>query len=263
MKVTIACGQFTPKPGDGAANLRTIAAQAREAARRGAAVLVLPELCLCGYPEPAAARQRAVDTRSADILQVAECARAEGIALCVGFAERDGDTLFNSMLYIDDTGSIRAVYRKVHLWLSEKAWAVPGLGFSGFEPGPRTPGLRAGMWICYDTRFPECARTLARDGVTLGLAGSAWFGPAEEWELAVRARALDNGMYVAAAAVQGSFAGAPFHGGSLIVDPHGRVLARGGEGREEVICAEYDSGEVERFRARVPLLSDLRPGAYA
>jgi 5-aminopentanamidase len=263
VKVTIACGQFTPKLGDSAANSGTIAAQAREAARRGAAALVLPELCLCGYLDAAAARELAVEIRSSDLRQVAEFARMEGIALCFGFAERDGDTVFNSMLYVDDTGAARAVYRKVHLWAGEKAWAVPGQGFAGFEPGPRMPGLRAGMWICYDTRFPECARTLARDGVTLGLAGSAWFGPAEEWELAVRARALDNGMYVAAAAVQGSFAGAPFHGGSLIVDPHGRVLARGGEGREEVICAEYDSGEVERFRARVPLLSDLRPGAYA
>ncbi len=263
VKVTIACGQFAPVPGDSASNAGKIAAHAREAARRGAAVLVLPELCLCGYPKPAAARGWAVDPRGAGLCQVVQCATAEGIALCMGFVERDGENLHNSMLFIDETGVTRAVYRKVHLWVSEKAWAVPGRGFSGFDPGLRMPGLRAGMWICYDTRFPECARTLARDNVALALVGSAWFGPAEEWELAVRARALDNGMYVAASAVQGSFGTAPFHGVSLIVDPHGRVLARGGEGREEIICADYDSDEVEKFRARLPLLSDLRPGAYA
>jgi predicted amidohydrolase len=263
VKVTIACGQFAPVPGDSAANAGKIAAQARDAANLGAAIIVFPELCLCGYPEPAAARDWAVDRQGAVIRRVAECARAAGIAVCFGFAERDGQNLFNSMLFIDESSAVGAVYRKVHLWVNEKSWAAAGKGFSGFEPGPRMPGLRAGMWICYDTRFPECARTLAQSGVTLGLVGSAWFGPAEEWELAVRARAMDNGMYVAAAAVQGSFGTIPFHGGSLIVDPHGRVLARGSEGREQVICADYDSDVVERFRARLPLLSDLRPEAYA
>ena len=263
MKVTIACGQFVPAAGDPAANRDTIAAQAREAARQGAAVLVLPELCLSGYPLPAAAPFWAVDTGSAEIQQLAECARREGIALCLGFAERSAEKLFNSMLFIDNTGVVRAVYRKVHLWVTEKEWALPGKSFTGFDPGPRLSGLRAGMWICYDTRFPECARTLARDDVSLGLVGSAWFGPADEWELAVRARALDNGMYVAAAAVQGSFGGAAFHGGSLIVDPHGRVLARGSEGRAEVISASCDSDEIQKFRARLPLLADLRPESYA
>ena len=119
------------------------------------------------------------------------------------------------------------------------------------------------MWICYDTRFPETSRTLSRAGATLGLVGSAWFGPPEEWELSLRARALDNGMFVAGASVLGSFGAAPFRGASLIADPHGRVLAQAREGVEEVICAEYDDREVESFRSRLPLLSDLRPGAYA
>ncbi len=263
MKVTVACGQFAPAPGDIAANLDTIAAQARQAARRGAALLVLPELCLSGYPSAAAAPGGAVEAGSAARQALADCARAEGIGLCVGVVERSGQSLFNSMISIDETGVTRAVYRKVHLWVSEKEWATPGKSLAGFDPGPRLPGFRAGMWICYDTRFPECARRLARDGVSLGLVGSAWFGPADEWELAVRARALDNGMYVAAAAVQGSFGEAAFHGGSLIVDPHGRVLARGSEGRQEVIAAACDTEEIERFRARLPLLSDLRPEAYA
>ena len=121
-------------------------------------------------------------------------------------------------------------------------------------------------WECGSAttrRFPETARTLTRAGATLGLVGSAWFGPPDEWELAVRSRALDNGIFVAGASVLGSFGAAPFRGASLIADPHGRVLARAREGVEEVICAEYDDEAVQSFRSRLPLLADLRPGAYA
>ena len=120
-----------------------------------------------------------------------------------------------------------------------------------------------GSWICYDSRFPEAARTLARAGASLALVGSAWFGPADEWELAIRSRALDNGIFVAGASVLGAFGPSPFHGVSLIVDPHGRVLARGREGVEEIITADYDDEAVSSFRGRLPLLADLRPGTYA
>ncbi len=260
MKSMLACGQFAPAPGDIPGNTAQIRRLAHEAARRGAAMLVLPELCLCGYPATGQAREWAVASDGPEIAALGACARELGMALCLGFAEATGEGVrHNSMCFLDRDGSLRAVYRKVHLWATEKEWAAAGTGFPLLQEGD----LRLGMWICYDTRFPETARTLAREGATLGLVGSAWFGPSEEWELVVRARALDNGMFVAAAAVQGSFGAARFHGASLVVDPHGRALARAREGAEEVICAEYDDGAVEAFRARLPLLSDLRPGAYA
>ncbi|MGA2976168.1 MAG: carbon-nitrogen hydrolase family protein [Spirochaetia bacterium] len=260
MKTVIACGQFAPASGDIARNTERIDGFAAEAARRGAAVLVLPELCLCGYPSREESRGRAVAPNGPEMARLAECARSRGISLCFGFVELEPTgILHNSMAFIDRTGRLGGVYRKVHLWAAEKEWADPGEGFGCVDLG----SLKLGMWICYDTRFPEAARTLARSGATLGLVGSAWFGPAEEWELALRARALDNGMFVAGAAVQGRFGEADFHGASLIVSPHGRVLAQAEEGRDELICAEYDSDAVAAFRARLPLLADLRPGAYA
>jgi predicted amidohydrolase len=233
---------------------------AGDAAARGAALLVLPELCLCGYPRPDQARSCAVAASGEELRGLADAARRNDIALSFGFAERDDEgTLFNSMACMGRDGRLLSVYRKVHLWVTEKEWAYPGSSFQGFDVG----GLRAGMWICYDTRFPEAVRSLALSGATLGIVGSAWFGPAEEWELALRARALDNGIFAAGAAVQGSFGGRPFHGGSLIVDPHGRVRARGLEGREELIFADYDDAAVASFRARLPLLEHRRPETYA
>ena len=260
MKSILACGQFAPAAGGIRENTEHIRALAHEASDRGAGMLVLPELCLCGYPPAAEARSWSVSPGGSEIAVLSQCARENAIALCFGFAERTPDSvLHNSLGFLDSGGVLRSVYRKVHLWVTEKEWAVRGPGFQAMTAA----GIRLGMWICYDTRFPEAARTLARSGATLGLVGSAWFGPAEEWELALRARALDNGMFVAGSSVQGSFGEAPFRGASLIVDPHGRVLARAREGAEEVIFAEYDDEAVASFRARLPLLSDLRPGAYA
>jgi len=259
VKATLACGQFEPAAGAIQENIRRIRSLALVAARRGAAILLLPELCLCGYPPAGEARAWAVRADGPEMTEVAGSARENGIALCLGFAElAHGGVLHNSAAYIDRTGALRSVYRKVHLWVTEKEWAQPGTGFAPMTDA----GIRLGMWICYDTRFPEAARSLARAGTRLALAGSAWFGPADEWELAVRARALDNGIYVAGAAVLGSFGASPFRGTSLIADPHGRVLARAREGIEDVIFGEYDDAVVESFHARIPLLDHLRPETY-
>jgi predicted amidohydrolase len=256
----IACGQFSPAPGDAARNIECMEAHAREAARQGARLLLLPELCLCGYPAPDEAARFAVSIDGPEIGQLRQHARAAGISLCFGFVEREqGGALRNSMAFVDAAGELRATYRKVHLWKSEAAWATPGTRFESFDAGI----ARAGMWICYDTRFPEAPRALALAGATLGLVGAAWFGPEEEWELALRARALDNGIFVAGAAVQGAFGSQPFHGTCLIADPHGRVLARGRPGWDEIVTAAYDEADVKAFRARLPLLDDRRPQSYA
>jgi len=232
---------------------------AAQAARLGARVVVFPELCLSGYLAPADAPGVAVRIDGPEIAKLRAAARATGIALCFGFPERAAaDALYNSMAFVDRDGGEPIVYRKIHLWITERGWAAEGAGLVSFG----VDGARCGMWICYDCRFPEVARALALREATLALVGSAWFGPAAEWELAARARALDNGMFVAGATLQGSFGDAPFHGASIIVDPHGCVLASAAEGEERVIAAEYDERAVDSFRKRLPLLRDMRPSSY-
>jgi predicted amidohydrolase len=259
MGTVIACGQFAPAAGDLEANVAAMRRQAFEAAGHGAALIVFPELCLTGYLPAGEVRPYAEDPEGPWIKRLAETASGAGISLCFGFIEkRAGGSLSDSMAYVDAKGTLRALYRKVHLFGAEREWAEAGDGFECLDAG----FARLGMWICYDTRFPEAGRALALKGATLGLAGSAWLGPTEEWELALRARALDNGMYTAGAATQGERGPFAFHGTSLIVDPHGRVVARAVEGREEVIFAAYDAEEVKSFRARLPLLDHRRPGVY-
>jgi len=251
----VACAQFEAAEGDLPRNSARMDDLARRAAQLGARVLVLPELCLTGYLSASEAARFAVTTGSAEMEGVRALARAAGLALCFGFAEKTPASLFNSMAFVERDGNLLAVYRKIHLWKTERAWAEAGNDLVSFG----LEGVRCGMWICYDSRFPEAARALALDGVTLGFVGSAWFGPSEEWELALRSRALDNGIWTAGAVTLGASGGAPFRGTSLIVDPHGAVCARAPEGREAVIAAEIDQKRVSSFRERLPLLDDRRP----
>ncbi len=259
MAFKLACGQFTPTSGDLAANTQIMEEQMASAAEKGAEIIVFPELALSGYLPPEEIAPLAVSIDGAEVTRLRQAAREAGIAIAFGFAEAasDGHT-YNSMAYFDAGGRLLHTYHKVHLWDSEKQWAAPGDGISAFDTGR----ARAGMWICYDTRFPEMGRLLAVDGATLALVATAWLGPADEWELGVRARAMDNGLYVAAGALQGNYGPYRFHGASLIVDPHGQVLAQAAEGTDEVIVAEYDRSVVDEFRQRVPLLEHRRLDTY-
>ena len=254
MRFTLACAQFAAAPADVPFNLAKVEALAREAAGRGAKVVVFPELCVSGYLPAGELERFAAAPDGPELARIAATARDAGIAIAAGFAERAPDgRLFNSIAILGPGGEI-AVRRKAHLFGQDFRWAVHAEPPAAFDAA----GVRCGAWVCYDTRFPELARRLALDGATLGLVGAAWLGPADEWELAVRSRAMDNGIYVAAAALQETGRGFAFNGTSLVADPHGRLIARAPAG-DGVITADYDDEVVGGFRGRLPLLEHRRP----
>ncbi|MFI5356002.1 MAG: carbon-nitrogen hydrolase family protein [Opitutales bacterium] len=252
----LACAQFTARAGDVAANLATIDSLAATAAQAGAGLLVLPELAVTGYARPGIVIPLAEPIPGPSTDRLAEVARTRGLALACGIIESEPSTgrLYNTMLLLDRDGRELLRYRKVHLWDTEKSWATAGAAF----PVAPLGGLTVGQWICYDSRFPETARTLAKAGAQVALAAAAWLGPADEWELALRARAMDNGIFVAGSVHLGS----AFHGTALIVDPHGRVLARGPAHGDAIISAELNPATITEFNQRLPLLSHLRPESY-
>jgi predicted amidohydrolase len=259
LRTIVAASQFLPVPKDVWANLATVERHCRLAGRAGAMLVVFPELCLTGYLPPEELVSAVRGDLGGAAAQLPGIARRLGIDIAVGLPEDLGDgRLANSMLYFDCNGQLRGTYRKVHLWGTEREWAVPGQELAAFD----SSFARIGMWICYDTRFPEVARLLALDGAALGLVATAWLGPANEWELALRARALDNGIYVVGSALQGEYGPFSFHGVSMVVNPHGQVVAAATEGREGVIFAEYDPEVVSAFRARLPLLKDRRTDLF-
>ncbi|MBN1139568.1 MAG: carbon-nitrogen hydrolase family protein [Anaerolineae bacterium] len=254
----IACAQFEAASGAKDENVTRMIGLARQAQEQGCGLVLFPELSLSGYlaAELIPALAEAIDGPS--VGRLAEAARALDINMAFGMAELDAQQglCYNSMLVLDRQGKVACVYHKIHLWDTEREWATAGDQVPLFE----LDGVRFSGWICYDTRFPEVARAAALAGAEVALVSTAWLGPVDEWRLALRARALDNSMFVAGADIINHDPALRCQGVSLIVDPRGRVLARAQLDREGIVYACL-SGEVrERQCRRLALLENRRIG---
>lgn len=192
-ELTVAVAQFTPRWNDKGHNRDAVQTLLRGAS---AHLVVLPELCTTGYSfltkeEASAAADTAKETAA---FFVPEAQRANAV-IVAGFAEREGDEVYNSAIMASPNGSYE-VYRKTHLFFREKDCFAPGnTGFVVVKHSAVDCNL--GVMICYDWRFPESARTLALMGadvicVPANLVTSVW-------EIGMKARALENNLFVAVA----------------------------------------------------------------
>ncbi|HEX3669370.1 MAG TPA: carbon-nitrogen hydrolase family protein [Acidimicrobiia bacterium] len=251
-------------------NLEVAERLVRDAAGRGADLVVLPEKwnLLAGAAE---LRAGAEPLEGPTISAARGWARELGIALVAGsIAERtevDGRA-FNTSVLIDGDGEIAAAYRKIHMFDVE----VGGVVYRESEteqPGEEivvteAAGLELGLTVCYDLRFPELYRILAVRGARAFTVPSAFTAHTgrDHWEVLLRARAIENQAFVIAANQHGA---APPHydsyGRSMIVDPWGVPLAVAPDGAA-VAVAELDAGAQERVRASLPSLANRRPQAY-
>jgi predicted amidohydrolase len=257
---------------DKARNLATADRLTREAAARGAELVVLPEKwSLIGSTEAMAAGAEQLDGPA--IGWARETARELAIDLVAGsIVERDPgqDKRFNTSVHVGPDGEIKAVYRKIHLFDVEVAGTVyreSELEDPGEEivTSDTADGVQLGLSVCYDLRFPELYRILAVRGARV-LAIPAAFTlttTRDHWAPLVRARAIENQAFVVAANQIGPHP--PDHrsgGRSLIVDPWGVVLAQAPD-EETAIVAELDLERQEEIRAKLPSLANRRPQAYA
>jgi predicted amidohydrolase len=258
--IRIACGQFAAKPGDARSNVARMICYAGQARSEGCALIVFPELIVTGYLAPERVLPLAEPLTGPSVSRLAEAAGRIGIAIAFGMAELDEarGVRYNSLVIVSRTGQVAAVYHKMHLWDTEREWAEPGREVLSVE----LDDVRYSGWICYDTRFPELARLGALAGAEVALVPTAWLGPGQEWELALRARALDNGIFVAGSDIVGPDPALRCRGLSLIVGPKGDVLARAEPDSDGIICATLCQADLDAQRGRVPLLRHRRPEVY-
>ena len=258
--IRMACGQFAAQPGDAATNVTRMIEYAGQAQAEGCALILFPELIVTGYLAPDLVRPVAEPLTGPSVRALAQAAQQIGIAIAFGIAELDGtlDVRYNSLVIVDRQARVAGLYHKMHLWDTEREWAEPGREVLSVE----MENVRYGGWICYDTRFPELARLGALAGAEVALVSTAWLGPGDEWELALRARALDNGIFCAGADIVGPDPALRCRGLSLIVDPRGKVLARAEPDSESIICATLRQADMDAQRGRVPLLRHRRPSLY-
>ncbi|MDX1933745.1 MAG: carbon-nitrogen hydrolase [Capsulimonadales bacterium] len=254
----------------------------RDAAARGVQVACLPELFASPYfcqTEDPALFDLAESVPGPTTDALADTARATNMVIIGSVFERRAVGVYhNTAVVLDRDGTLTGIYRKMHIpddpLYYEKYYFTPGdLGFQAFD----TAYGSIGTLVCWDQWYPESARLTAMQGAhvlcyptAIGWhpAEKAEYGPAQTdaWETVQRSHAIANGVYVAACNRIGHEGdpngGLEFWGGSFIVDPFGRVLARASTDREEILTAVCDTALMESTRRGWPFFRDRRIDAY-
>jgi len=234
---------------------RLLEAKVRQAAEEDVDLILFPELFLSGYNVGEALHQHAEAQNGPFAGRVAVLAKDLKIAVAFGYPERDGETVYNAFIFIDDEGRTVANHRKTILPPGiENDWFATGSNVTVFP----FAGATVAMLICYECEFPEITRHAAMEGAQIVLVATA--GGAE-WEQVptsvIPSRAYENGFFIAYANYCGVENGHGFCGLSCVVDPSGADLARAGK-TEGVISAELDLERVAEARGKVPFLRDQR-----
>jgi predicted amidohydrolase len=269
-RIRVACVQMTSRR-DKAANLEIAERLLGQAAAMGADVVVLPEKWnAIGDAEVLHAAAESLE-QGESVDAMARWARQYGVTLVGGSIteRRDGrEKLSNTSLVFDPEGNLVAAYRKIHLFDVEVG-GVTYLESEAEEPGDEpvvadVEAWRIGLSVCYDVRFPELYRILALDGAELLTVPAHFTTPTgkDHWHVLLRARAIENQAYVAAAAQVGeTLPGKPAYGRSLIADPWGTVVAQAPD-VQTVVMAELDRAWLREIRTKLPSLANRQPDAY-
>jgi predicted amidohydrolase len=269
MTIRVAACQIDPQLGEVDRNLEHIERVVAEAAAAGARLVVLPEAAVTGYvfenlDEALTVAQRAVAVAEQ---RLADAAVGNGVALIVGTLEAEAREVFNTALIFTGDGR-RFRYRKMHL---------PYLGVDRFAtPGPDAPevydlaGMRVGVLICYDLRFPEAARICALEGADLVALPTNWpVGVEFHPGIFAPARAAENHVYLLACDRVGEERGTTFIGRSILLDCNGKELAVASDTEEAILLGEVDPDLARQtHHRRIPgehewdTINDRRPGLY-
>jgi omega-amidase len=249
-RVRVAAIQMEVCSGEPRKNMVRAEAMLNEAAGQGARAALLPELWTTGY---ALDRFEQFAGECAEMtLQFLkkEAARLSMAIVGGSFPERGPDGIYSTCYTIGPDGQVIASYSKEHLFplLNEPTYLRPG------KPGivSATPFGRWSSLICFDIRFPESARQLAYGGAEVLWVPAEWpHVRLEHWRTLLRARAIEDQLFVVAANRTGEGDNTHWGGHSTIIDPWGNILAEAGEG-ETVLVSDLDLGMIGEVRARIP-----------
>ena len=257
---------------DPAANTAALVAAVATATAGGAAMLFTPEMSgLLDANRERASGHVVAEANDRTLAAVREAAAKQGIWISLGsLALQAGDGRFaNRGFVIDPSGEIRGRYDKIHLFDVDLPTGERWRESAAYRPGeavtlvPGTPVGALGLTICYDLRFPALFARLAEAGADTIVVPAAFTVPTGKahWHILLRARAIEAGLFVVAAAQGGHHEdGRRTYGHSLVVDPWGETLLDMGEGdTPHLAFAEIDLARIAEVRERVPALAHRRP----
>lgn len=254
---------------DKSANLHEAERWVRRAAAEGAQVIALPEVFIWrGNKKSERENAETIPGPTSDAI-AALAAELRIYLLAGSILEKipGSEKSFNTSLLFDPAGNIIAAYRKIHLFDVDLANGVSLRESATRAPGEdvvvgRTKLCTMGLSICYDLRFPELYRELAKQGAGMVFVPAAFtaFTGAAHWETLVRARAIENQAYVVAPAQFGpSRSSFETHGHTMIVNPWGKIVAELADGAG-VAAAEVDLDYLQKIRGELPALKHRRLG---
>ncbi len=265
-------------------NLIKCSGWVRDAAKKGAEVIALPELCANRYfcqNEDIKNFDLAEPLYGPSFIAFSRLAKEFGVVIIVPFFERRMSGIYHNSAYIIDTDStVAGIYRKMHIpddpAYYEKYYFTPGdTGFKTFRTGKG----KIGTLICWDQWYPEAARLTALQGAEVIFYPTAigWHPGEKEqfgkkqygaWKRVMKGHAVANNVYVAAANRIGlekyvpDTDGIQFWGSSFIAGPQGEILAQASVNKEEMLIAEVDPDLQENLRQNWPFFRDRRVDAY-
>lgn len=223
-------------------------------------LIVLPEMWNTGYALERIGELADYQGRRTRMAIGALCREYGVMAAAGSVAERSDKGVCNTSYAIGRDGRAMGDYSKLHLFglMNEDAALAAGGALQPVD----FQGLKAGILICYDIRFPEAARSLALLGARLLIVPAQWPRPRlHHWRTLLMARAIENQLFVIGCNRVGEGDSHSFFGHSMIIDPWGQVLAEAGE-EEEIVSASLNLEQVEEVRAAMPVFKDRRPALY-
>ena len=239
------------------ANLDTATAALRRVSLQGARLAVLPEMWSCGYDYRNLTELAKETPRVLEEIQK-ECFNLELVTVG-SLPELEDGTIYNTA-YVVDKGEIVGSYRKLHLFSTMREDQFLGAGNGSLVIDTSVGKL--GIATCYDLRFPELFRKLALEGAEIICIPAEWPKPRQEhWKTLLRARAIENQLFVIAANCCGVQGKLDFTGLSQLISPLGNVLQIAAEENIELV-ATFDFSEMEKYREKIDILNDRRADIY-
>jgi predicted amidohydrolase len=279
--LTVAAAQLGPSLPTKAQTIERVVGLLEEAGKQGVELVVFPELALSPY---FATKVQSTwehffeDTLPSPVTQpLFEAAQRAKLHWVLPYAERDNGGYYNSTVCLSPDGHLLGKYRKTHIpgtveprgeglnILEKRYFSTGNLGFPVFA----LPQVRLGMLICYDRRFSEGYRALALGGAELICVpyNTPTFGHPravgqETSEILLRAAAIENQLFIVAVGKAGVEDGAEYIGGSEVIAPTGRVIAKAQTDGDELVVATLEIDEIRRLKEQWDFLPDRRPELY-
>jgi omega-amidase len=260
MEIKVALAQMGVALGRPDLNSEAARRLAAQAAEQGAQLILLPELWPTGYDLGQAGHYAAPLGEGPFALMAGLAQIHQVYVVGTALEANPSGPPFNTAALYGPTGELLGAYHKVHLFppMGEPEHMAAGASLPTFD----LPWGRTALAICYDLRFPEMWRLYTAAGARLILIPAEWpVRRVEHWRLLLRARAVENQLFVAGCNRAGTDADGEFGGYSAAVDPWGRVLVEG-EREPGLFLARLDLEEVARNRSLLPFLDDRRPDVY-